>query len=315
VTRVRAGRRIPGLRPQHATTLRILEEICGGTLEGGNIGSTEFTFIPGKTESRSMTVDMGTAASVTLALQAIVPAISLSGSSLDLELIGGTDVPWSPTSDYFSAVFSESLRLLGIVFTLDVLRRGYYPSGGGRVKVHIEPCKKVSAVKLDSRTEDPPISIISRAGMLPERVAEQQLSSAMSQLERNGLHPAVKTIRVEESSSPGSSILVSAVGGSCFMGADSIGARGKPAVRVGSEAGVRFARNYTTKTCVDPNLADMLSPLLFLADGPSTLLTPEISGHLRTSLHVARQLVPAEYSTESRDGAYVISIKPPQQNS
>ena len=118
-----------------------------------------------------MTVDMGTAASVTLALQAIVPAISLSGSALDLELIGGTDVPWSPTCDYFSTVFSDSLRMLGVVFTLDVLRRGYYPNGGGKVRVHIEPCKKVAAVKLDVRTEDPPISVVSRAGMLPERVA------------------------------------------------------------------------------------------------------------------------------------------------
>jgi RNA 3'-terminal phosphate cyclase (ATP) len=311
VTRVRAGRRIPGLRPQHATTLRILQEICGGTLEGGNIGSTEFTFIPGKPESRSMTVDMGTAASVTLALQAIVPAISLSGSTLDLELIGGTDVPWSPTCDYFSAVFSESLRRIGVTFTLDVVRRGYYPSGGGKVRVRIESCKKVAGVMLDARTDNPTISIISRAGMLPERVAEQQLSSATSQLERNGLYPEVKSIRVEESSSPGSSILVSAVGGSCFMGADSIGARGKPALRVGSEAGLKFARTYNTKTCVDPHLADMLSPLLFLADSPSSLLTPEISGHLRSSLHVANQFVPAEYSTEVRDGACLISIRPP----
>ncbi|MDA4135742.1 MAG: RNA 3'-terminal phosphate cyclase [Thaumarchaeota archaeon] len=315
VTRVRAGRRIPGLRPQHATTLRILREICGGTLTGGEIGSTEFTFSPGKPESRSMSVDMGTAASVTLALQAIVPAISLSGSSLDLELIGGTDVPWSPTCDYFSVVFSESLRRLGVVFTLDVLRRGYYPSGGGKVRVHIESCKKVAAVRLDSRKEDPPISVVSRAGMLPERVAEQQLTSAVSQLERNGLYPTVKSVRVEESSSPGSSILVSAVDSSCFMGADSIGARGKPALRVGSEAGLRFARGYNTKACVDPHLADMLSPLLFLADGPSALLTPEISGHLRTSLHVARQFIPAEYSTEARDGTYLISVRPPQQNS
>jgi RNA 3'-phosphate cyclase len=314
VTRVRAGRRVPGLRPQHATTLRMLREICGGTLEGGSIGSTEFTFVPGRPESRSMSVDMGTAASVTLALQAIVPAISLSGSALELELIGGTDVPWSPTCDYFSAVFSESMRRIGVVFKLEVARRGYYPSGGGKVRVHIEPCRRVSGLRMDARTDDPPISVVSRAGMLPQRVAEQQLSSAVSQLERNGLDPEVTTTRIEESASPGSSILVSAVGGSCIMGSDSIGARGKPALRVGSEAGLRFARDYNTRTCVDPHLADMLSPLLFLADSPSALLTPEISGHLRSSLHVASQFIPAKYSTEVKGGACLISITP-QQNS
>ena len=315
VTRVRAGRRVPGLRPQHATTLRILREICGGTLEGGEIGSTEFTFTPGRPESRSMKVDMGTAASITLALQAIVPAISLSGSTLDLELTGGTDVPWSPTCDYFSTVFAESMRRLGVVFTLEATRRGYYPNGGGRVSVHIEPCRKVLAVNLDVRREDPPISIMSRAAMLPQRVAEQQLSSAVSQLERSGLKPDVTSVRLEQSSSPGSSLVVSAVGDTCLMGADSIGARGKPAFRVGSEAGLAFARSYRTKTCVDPHLADMISPVLFLADSPSTVLTSEISGHLRSSLYVAKKFVPAEYSTEPTDGGWLISITPPQQNS
>ena len=315
VKNVRAGRRIPGLRPQHAATLKILAEICGGTLEGGTVGSTEFTFVPGRVEKESMTVDTGTAASVTLALQAIVPAISLSGASLDLDLIGGTDVPWSPTCDYFSQVLAPSLRMLGIVFDLKVLRRGYYPSGGGRISVHIDPCDTIRAVDLGTRSEDPPISITSRAAMLPNRVPEQLLSSAVSQLERNGLYPQKKSVSIEESSSPGCSVLAGAVGESCFMGVDGIGVRGKPAVAIGSEVGFRFAKTYSSGACVDPHLADMLSPLLFLADGPSRLLTSESSSHLMTSLHVVRQFVAAEYSVERRDGAYLISIEPSRQNS
>ncbi len=315
VKNVRAGRRIPGLRPQHATTLRILAEICGATLEGGTVGSTEFTFVPGRVEKKSLTVDTGTAASVTLALQAIVPAVSLSGVSLDLDLIGGTDVPWSPTCDYLSQVLSPSLRKLGIVFDLKVHRRGYYPSGGGRVSVHIDPCRKVRAVDLGARVEQPAISVTSRAGMLPDRVPEQLLSSAVSQLERNGLYPQRKVVSIETSSSPGCSVLVASVGDSCFMGADGIGVRGKPAVAIGSEVGFRFARNYSSRACVDPHLADMLSPLLFLADGPSKLLTPESSSHLRTSLHIVRQFVAAEYSVDPKDGAYLISVDPPRQNS
>lgn len=315
VTNVRAGRRIPGLRPQHSATLKILADICGAALEGGGVGSTEFTFIPGKVESKSISINTGTAASVTLALQAIIPAISLSGASLDLELIGGTDVPWSPTCDYFSEVFSPSLRRLGIVFDMKVTRRGYYPAGGGKVTVHIEPCERVRAIDLGARTGNPPITVISRAGMLPERVPEQMLSSAVSQLERSGLRAASRTVRIEESSSPGCSILVGAADESCFMGADAIGVKGKPAVAVGSEAGFRFARQYTSIACVDPHLADMLSPLLFLADGPSKLLTPEASSHLMTSLHVVGQFVSARHSIEVVPGAYLISIDPTRHNS
>src|SRR3989442_11958203 len=86
VTKVRAGRNNPGLRPQHASALKILREVCGGRLEGGEVGSTTVTFYPGVVEASSMKVDMGTAASITLVLQAVVPATSPSGTSLEADL-------------------------------------------------------------------------------------------------------------------------------------------------------------------------------------------------------------------------------------
>ncbi len=315
VTKVRAGRRVPGLRPQHAATLEILRKVCGGTLEGGGIGSTEFTFTPGRPENRSLSLDMGTAASITLVLQALVPAISLAGVGLELELVGGTDVPWSPTSDYVSTVLSPSLRRIGIVFSLDVKRRGYYPSGGGRAIVRIEPCRRVVPLDLTNRPHDPPIAIVSRAGLLPNRVPEQQASSAVSELSRFGLSASVVDVHLEESLSPGSSILVSAVGDSCFIGSDSIGARGKPAQRVGSEAAWRFGKSFATGACVDPHLADMLAPLLCLAKGPSSIVTPEVTDHLRTSLHVAQRFMKVDYSVEPRGDASVLTIAPDEQNS
>jgi RNA 3'-phosphate cyclase len=315
VTNVRAGRGVPGLRPQHAATLKILREVCGGTLEGGHVGSTEFSFAPGTPESRSISLDLGTAASITLVLQALVPAVSLSRVGLDLDLVGGTDVPWSPTFDYACEVLSPSLRTLGIPVTLSASRRGYYPNGGGRASVRIEPCPEVHAVDLSSRSEAPRISVVSRAGLLPKRVAEQQASSAVSQLERHGLAAGTVSDSVEESDSPGSSVLVSAVGSNCYLGADSIGARGKPALRVGSEAGSRFSYFFLSGACVDPHLADMLAPLLCLAKAPSRILTTEVTEHLRTSLSVARRFVPAGYSVEPLGGAQLLTVTPGEQNS
>ena len=76
VTKVRAGRNNPGLRPQHTSALKILRDVCSGRLEGGEVGSTTITFYPGVVEALSMKVDLGTAASITLVLQAVVPAAS-----------------------------------------------------------------------------------------------------------------------------------------------------------------------------------------------------------------------------------------------
>lgn len=46
VTRIRAGRDKPGLRPQHMTGIKLLGEMCGGRLEGVDVGSCELTFHP-----------------------------------------------------------------------------------------------------------------------------------------------------------------------------------------------------------------------------------------------------------------------------
>ena len=44
---IRENRRIPGLRPQHLTTITILQKITNAKVIGAEIGSTELKFIPG----------------------------------------------------------------------------------------------------------------------------------------------------------------------------------------------------------------------------------------------------------------------------
>ncbi|MGH9920695.1 MAG: RNA 3'-terminal phosphate cyclase, partial [Nitrososphaerales archaeon] len=47
VTKIRAGRKVPGLRPQHSATIAILGEICSAEVKGATVGSTELSFSPG----------------------------------------------------------------------------------------------------------------------------------------------------------------------------------------------------------------------------------------------------------------------------
>src|SRR3989442_15228061 len=189
VIKVRAGRNNPGLRPQHASVLKILREVCGGRLEGGEVGSTPITFYPGVVEASSMKVDMGTAASITLVLQAVVPAASLSGSSLDLELVGGTDVPWSPTFDYFTNVVLPALKLIGVRCRAEASKRGYYPKGGGAVKASVEPCEEVAPLRHTQRGANPPASVGvgSRGGGLPAQAADRQSQAPQPHLRGEGI--------------------------------------------------------------------------------------------------------------------------------
>ena len=240
VTRIRAGRRVPGLKRQHLSALEVLRRVFGGELRGASEGASAISFVPGEAGLESLSVDMGTAASITLVLQAVVPAVALSGKRLRLELTGGTDVPWSPTLDYVARVVRDIFGQIGIVFDLKSSRRGYYPRGGGKVVTITEPCASVKSLDLVSRERLAVVSLVSRCGSLPRHVAERQLASASSVLESSGFGTIASEISEEQSDSPGSSVLAHHVGRGVFLGSDAIGARGRPAEEVGRDVARRF---------------------------------------------------------------------------
>lgn len=282
----------------------------GGELSGAHEGSSEITYAPGRPRLQALSVDMRTAASITLVLQAVVPAVALTGSRLSLELAGGTDVPWSPTLDYFLNVVRVAYGKIGIRFDVAAARRGYYPRGGGRVRAAVEPCESLLPLDLTVGPKVSGVRLLSRCGGLPRHVAERQLSSASDFLERSGISFVAGEVTEEPADSPGSSVLVYFVDKGAFLGSDAIGARGKPAEDVGRDAAQRFVAAAKSGACVDSNLADMLVPLLSLAERPSRVRIPQVTSHLSSGLLLAEQFTECTWSVESLDGGSVVNVNP-----
>ncbi|MEM2923624.1 MAG: RNA 3'-terminal phosphate cyclase [Candidatus Nitrosocaldus sp.] len=327
VFNIRAKRPNPGLRPQHAATVKILAEIFNARVENVEVGSSIIRFMPMEADGTSINsnrnrkkrMDIGTAGSITLVLQALIPAVSISGNRLEMELVGGTDVKWSPTLDYMRYVVRPAFKAIGIEFSVSVEKRGYYPIGGGVVHVSIEPCAGVkaldllSAPRLDAR-------IVSVCSNLPRHVAERQVAGALVRLEREGVVCAHRSVSLEPAASPGSSILVyCSSGGSSgsdygpFIGGDAIGEKGKRAEEVGASAASKFLESYISNATVDTNLADMLVLPLSLADGKSRYTVSSVSQHLDTNLYIASRITSCRYNIEKDTnglGVYQVVIEP-----
>ncbi len=310
VSKIRAGREVPGLRRQHVSSLRVLGAVFDSKLDGVAEGSSEVSFVPGPLLADSISLDMKTAASITLVLQAVVPAVALTRSRLTLELVGGTDVPWSPTFDYFDAIVKRAYQTIGIKFSAKVIRRGYYPRGGGRAVVEVEPCEALLPLQLAEPPRVETVDLTSRCALLPRHVAERQLSSAAAALEEKGFRIGRKLVAEEQADSPGSSVLVSSVSDSFFLGSDELGARGRPSEEVGRAAAERFTSFVRSGACVDDNLADMLAPLLSLASGPSSLRAAHVSKHLDAGFHIAKLFSPCEYTIREEGQGVVLAVKP-----
>ena len=309
VVRIRGNRPNPGLKSQHIAVIKILAEICNAEVKNVELGSNWISFKPKGKINSSIKYDIGTAGSITLALISVIPVVSLIGPNCDLEIIGGTDVNWSPTIDYFRAVVLPLYRMIGLDTSIDILRRGYYPKGGGIVKAKIKYSNNIRPLSIVS-TRIPPPSAISVCSNLPRRVAERQVFSAFNYLAIHDVECGESSIEVHESLSPGSSIVLHSVGDQGpFLGSDSIGERGKPSDKVGEQAAHLFLKEYLSKAPIDSHAGDIITTPLFFAEGASKFKVSSLTSHLSTNLEISSFLTGRRFKIEKNlDGTSTISI-------
>ncbi len=138
IENIRQNRKNPGLKNQHLASIKLAQMISDSTVENAYLGSNSITFYPGKIKKGTYNIDIGTAGSITLLLQSIILPVIVSSKKILVRIRGGTDVNNSPTIDYFKYIFLNSIREYSD-FKVEVLRRGYYPKGNGRVNFEIKP--------------------------------------------------------------------------------------------------------------------------------------------------------------------------------
>ncbi|MEM3927510.1 MAG: RNA 3'-terminal phosphate cyclase [Archaeoglobaceae archaeon] len=278
ITKIRANRPKPGLAAQHLKGIEVAKVISDAEVEGLKIGSTRVVFKPKRIKGGNYKIDIGTAGSVTLILQTILPPLLLAERPSKLEIIGGTDVAWSPTIDYFRNVTLKAISELGAKISVELKARGYYPKGGGRIVVEIEPSKLSG--KFFERP-DCEILGISHCQNLPEHVAIRQRDSALEFLSKNGLKARID-VEVLKGLSTGSGITIWCG----YKGASALGEKGKRAEDVGFEAGKSFYEEFMLPGVFDSHLADQTMVFSAIAKGVTKFSTTKISTHQISNQYV-----------------------------
>jgi len=286
---IRARRSNPGIRPQHLAAIRSVIMISGGKVDGAHVGSSILGYFPERPVGGKFSLDIGTAGSVAMVLQALLPISLMAEKEVTGIIRGGTEVPWSPTVDYFDEVFLKAVRRMGAQIRLKLLRSGYYPKGGGLVEFKVEPSKELGGLDLIDFPKRTWVKGISRSHNLPQSVSERQSNAARKYLESRGIEvEAIQTLSGKEALGPGSSITLWASGTSeLYVGGDALGERGKPSEKVGEESAGMIWRYLESKAPVDEHVADMLLPYLVLAKGQSRMRISNPTQHLLTEIHVA----------------------------
>lgn len=291
VFNIRAGREEPGLRAQHLTGVRALAQICNADSRGVQIGSTEFTFSPTGLRTGVFRFDVGTAGSITLVLQSLLPVLPFASSELEVDITGGTDVKWSPPIDYLRLVALPLLARMRVNVSIRKFVRGHYPRGGGLVSVRSTPTGMLTSLTGRERGEVVKIGGTSHVSNLPKHIAERQAESAANEITNAKLprpEISIDTGSENRNQSAGSGIvLVARSDTEALLGADCLGERGKPAEEVGRLAGRQLVEEISSGKFLDKHMGDIIVPYMALAQGISDVSISRMTQHTITNVRVA----------------------------
>lgn len=313
---IRAGRKSPGLRPQHLAAVQLAARLSDAEISPVRVGSTILRFAPGALRVGDVDHRIGTAGATGLVLQTIHLPIAMHASErVEVRIVGGTFNEHAPSFPFLEWTWARYMRELGYRLELAMPTAGFYPKGGGELVVSISPGKPRA-----------------RAIMLRGALARVHGTAIVCNLDNRGIAERMRDRAAEVVGRGGAPVQieierVSGVGqgAAIFLCAEfepvdeqvpvrstfvAIGELGRRAEAVGAEAANALLRDLNRAGAIDPFSADQLLIPLALADGGSQFRTTEITEHLRTNIHTVRSFVDRSIRVmEGEDGSGQVDIE------
>lgn len=300
IQNIRANRSTPGLQMQHLTAVNAIATITGADLKGAELNASRVQIIPGKPQDGNYQFNISTAGALTLVLQTIFLPLSLAEKPSSITLTGGTHVRWSPIWDYIRDCWLPLMKSLGFWGEIDLEKGGFYPRGGGKAFITINPAETLKSFNCTDRGELLRIRGFSGVANLEESIAKRQKHQALRRLYTICRDSKIKTLTLP---SPGKGTYVflqaefAKRGFACFS---SLGAPGKPAENVADEAVDDLIAFLDTDGCVDQYMADQILLPLSIIPGKSNFRTSRVTQHLLTNIYVIQQFLPVKISLDGR---------------
>ncbi len=282
MTRIRAGRAKPGLMRQHLVSVQAAERISSAHVTGAAIGSTELEFTPGPVQAGVYRFAIGTAGSTMLVLQTLLPVLLRADAKSTLVIEGGTHNGMAPSTDFIARAFLPQIHRMGADVVLEVERLGFYPAGGGAVRVVVTP-RPLYPLHLSERGAALGIEAHALVLGLPEKIALRELTEVADRLKlrRKQLH----VDRREQRGGMGNALHIFAAFENVEEVVTSLGERGLPSEAVAANACHEMQAYLEHDAPVGEHLADqLLLPMLVAGGGSFVTATP--SGHLLSNAAV-----------------------------
>jgi RNA 3'-terminal phosphate cyclase (ATP) len=324
ISRIRAGRETPGLRPQHVEAARAAARLCDAELSGDTVGGQRLSFAPRRPVTPGdWTFDLGTAGSAPLLLQMLCWPLSLAGGPSTLVISGATHQDHAPSFHELALVWAPAMARLGFRFELGLQAAGFHPEGGGALTARIEPARPMPPFDLRHRGMLREVEVLAMVGGLPWADAVAEATHAQKALTALGVASEAERLALPVRGSRGRHTLVVA----SFERIKSSHGATRAGERAGevaaAEAVASFHDHIERGGAVDAHLADqLLLPAALLAAGlvrpapgvvPATRYTASArTPHVDGTAAVIRRFLDVEVSIVGHLGEEAeIRVQPP----
>ncbi len=307
LTRIRESRPTNGLSKQHCAAVNAVAEMAGSTVEGNTIGSKELTFIPGNKHVYDIHMNIGTAGSVSLVLQAMLLAARNHEKKLTVDISGGTNVMWAPPIDSYQHLLFPLMRKMDIKADVKIVDRGFYPQGGGRVIATLEPIKDIKPLDIETLGELKGIKGVCFSQRLPEWVSRDMMTSCVRTL---GGADVDFDVQITEGDSRGAGIVLVAEYENGMLGSNALTSRGHTADKAGEDAANDLLKEMNSGATMDVHTADQVLPYMAMAKGKSGFSVSRISRHLLSQMDTLESFLDVKLGGERKEDVYRFTVTP-----
>ncbi|XUU60562.1 RNA 3'-terminal phosphate cyclase [Erythrobacter sp. HA6-11] len=304
---IRGGRAKPGLMRQHVTSLEAAALIGGAEVTGLAVGSSEITFSPGSVTPGDYHFAVGTAGSTGLVLQTVLVPLMLANGPSRLTIEGGTHAMASPPFEFIAKTLLPVLSRMGPKLSATLERHGFYPRGGGRIIIDVNPAPLQQIECLDRGSFESGMVEALIAGV-PFDIADRELKAArkvLAEWPENVFLPR----QLSADLGPGNALLITAKYENVTEVMSGFGKIGVSAERVAKTAAKRMAGYMTSSAFAGPFLQDQLL-LPFALAGGGAFSTVKLSEHTRTAAELIERFTGTGFAmNEQEDGSHIIEVR------
>ena len=314
---IRAKRKNSGLARQHLVAVQAAVELGSAEYRGAALGSSTLWFEPKTVKPGEYTFRIGTAGSASLVLQTILAPLLLAEGPSSLTIEGGTHNPWSPPFDFLQRVYLPLIERMGPRVVARLERPGFFPAGGGRVVVSVQPSPQLHGFELLERGEITATRARVVLANLPPHIAQRELDTVVKKLRWRRDQCSIDEV---QAAGPGNIVLLEVESEHATELFTAFGRLGVRAEQVAREAIAEVEAYLATDAPVGPHLADqLLLPLGISAwqaaqrgdtNGGGSFRTLPLTDHSTTHIEVLRTMLGVQIDVEPTgdDGTCTVRV-------